>query len=118
MATPADLARLALALPGVTGDGVVFGVGRKGICWAYLARAEPKAPRQIIDGVVAIRCAMATKEMLIEAAPDRFFDDDHYRNYPAVLVRLEAVDTDELAGLLRSAWTIQAPATLRKANPL
>ena len=47
--------------------------------------------------------------MLIAAAPGRFFDDDHYRGYPAVLVRLDAIDADELDPLLRSAWRLIAP---------
>ncbi len=69
-----------------------------------------------MPGVVAIRCDIAAKDMLLESAPDRFFDDDHYRGYPAVLVRLEAVDVDELAGLLQAAWRIQAPARFTTAR--
>jgi hypothetical protein len=116
MATPADLDRIALSLPGVAGEGVNFGVGKKGLCWSYLARAKPKAKREIVPGVVAIRCDLAAKEMLIETAPDRFFDDDHYRGYPAILARLEALDVPELEGLIRSAWAIQAPRSLQKGS--
>ncbi|QTC90551.1 MmcQ/YjbR family DNA-binding protein [Brevundimonas goettingensis] len=114
MATPADLARIALALPGVSGEGVGFGVGKKGLCWSYLARATPKAKREVVPGVVAIRCDLAAKEMLIETVPDRFFDDDHYRGYPAVLARLETLEVSELEGLIRSAWMIQAPKSLKR----
>ena len=42
---------------------------------------------------------MVRKELLIEAAPDRFFDDPHYRGYPAVLVRLKAIGKRELGAL-------------------
>jgi len=114
MATPADLSRIALSLPGVSGEGLGFGVGKKGLSWSYLARARPKAKREVVPGVVAIRCDLAAKEMLIETAPDRFFDDDHYRGYPAVLARLGALDVSELEGLIRSAWAIQAPKSLQK----
>jgi len=116
------LKALALALPEVVG-GVAsngqfgFEVGGKGLAWAYLARPAPKAQRVLVPGVVAIRCTMETREMLIEAAPDRFFTDDHYRNYPAVLVRLARIEDDELAGLLRRAWTIVAPKALQKRHP-
>ncbi len=116
MATPADLSRIALSLPGVTGEGLGFGVGKKGLCWSYLARAKPKAKRELVPGVVAIRCDLAAKEMLIETAPERFFDDDHYRGYPAVLTRLEMLDVSELEGLVRSAWAIQAPKSLQKGS--
>ncbi|WP_298159464.1 MmcQ/YjbR family DNA-binding protein [Brevundimonas sp.] len=118
MATTTDLSRLALALPGMEGEGVNFGVGRRAVCWAYLARARPKSKREAVPGVVAIRCDIAAKDMLIEAAPDRFFDDDHYRGYPAVLVRLEAIEVAELQALLEAGWRIQAPPSFRKSKAI
>ncbi|HJV43816.1 MmcQ/YjbR family DNA-binding protein [Caulobacter sp.] len=115
-------AKLALALPEVTGGAnetgqVGFEVGGKGLAWGYLARPAPKAKRVLVPGVLAIRCTRETKEMLLEAAPDRFFTDDHYRNYPAVLVRLAAIEADELAGLLRGAWKTVAPTAIKKRHP-
>jgi hypothetical protein len=53
--------------------------------------------------ILAVRCAIERKDMLIAAAPDIYFDDDHYRGFPAVLVRLEAIGGDELCRLLQSA---------------
>lgn len=50
--------------------------------------------------------------MLIEAAPDRFFDDDHYRGFAAVLVRLTVIDEAELDELLRAAWQLSSPKRL------
>lgn len=114
----AALRRLALALPEIVaspdGARLAFEVHGKGIAWSYFARAHPKARRELVEGVIAVRCLRETKEMLLEAAPDRFFDDDHYRGYPAVLVRLEAIDEAELAGLLAQAWRILAPKALVK----
>ena len=119
MVSAEQLQALALALPEVAGavsDSGQFGfeVGGKGLAWAYLARPAPKAKRVLVSGVVAIRCAMETKELLLEAAPERFFTDDHYRGYPAVLVRLSEIEADELAGLLRQAWKIVAPKPIAK----
>jgi hypothetical protein len=114
----ATLRRLALALPEVKaspeGERLAYDVGGKGIAWSYTARPKPKARREVVEGVIAVRCRRETKEMLLEAAPDRFFDDDHYRGFPAVLVRLEAIDEAELAGLLAQAWRILAPKALVK----
>ena len=114
----AALRRLALALPEIEaspdGARLAFEVRGKGIAWSYFARAHPKARRELVEGVIAVRCLRETKEMLLEAAPDRFFDDDHYRGFPAVLVRLEAIDEAELAGLLAQAWRILAPKALVK----
>lgn len=119
MVSAEQLEALALALPEVAGavsDSGQFGfeVGGKGLAWAYLARPAPKARRVLVPGVVAIRCTMETKELLLEAAPERFFTDDHYRGYPAVLVRLSQIEADELAGLLRQAWKIVAPRPIAR----
>lgn len=118
-----ELRALALALPEVTGgvgDGgqIGFEVGGKGLAWAYLARPASKARRELVPGVVAIRCTMDTKELLLEAAPERFFTDDHYRTYPAVLVRLAEIEADELAGLLRQAWRIVAPRAIARKHEI
>lgn len=117
----ATLRRLAIALPQVDdrsgADRLAFEVAGKGIAWTYLVRAAPKKPRLPQIDVLAVRCEMARKEMLIEAAPDRFFDDDHYRGFPAVLVRLDAIEADELTGLLRDAWRLQAPKKLQGELP-
>ncbi len=114
-----QLRDIALALPEViqgvgSENRLAFEVGGKGLAWAYIARHAPKARRALVPGVIAIRCAMETKEMLLDAAPERFFTDDHYRGYPAILVRLAEIEADELAGLLRQAWKIVAPRAIAK----
>jgi hypothetical protein len=52
------------------------------------------------------------KEMLIRAEPDKFFTVAHYDGHPSVLVRLSAVDRDELGELLTDAWRARAPKRL------
>jgi hypothetical protein len=111
------LRRLAMALPeaeeGAGEKGFDFRVrGGKGFAWTFQERIAPRKPRRPRTDVLAVRCDLETKEMLISAAPERFFDDDHYRGYPAVLVRLEAIDAGELEGLLRGAWRLSAPRRL------
>jgi hypothetical protein len=114
-----DVRRIALALPQVTeapaADRLAFSVAAKPIAWTYLERLQPKAPRRPRLDVLAVRCPIEKKELLIEAAPEIYFDDDHYRGYPAVLVRLTAVDEAERGALLGDAWSIQAPKRLRKS---
>ena len=110
--------RLALSLPeaedGSKGEQAAYTVRGKGFAWTYLERIAPKTPRRARPDVLAVRCPLETKEMLIEAAPERFFDDDHYRGFPAVLVRLEATDEEELLGLLWGGWRAVARAALVK----
>jgi hypothetical protein len=120
MVTPDQARALAGALPLVedtsSDRALAFAIAGKGFAWSLMERDAPKKPRVPVLGVLAVRCDIARKEMLIEAAPDVFFSTDHYRGYPAVLVRLEAVEADELAGLLADAWAIQAPARLKKSH--
>ena len=118
MVTEHQLSALAMALPeveaGANGAQIAYSVGGKGFAWGYVARPAPKAKRVLVPGVIAVRCRIETREMLIEAAPERFFTDDHYRGYPAALVRLAEIEADELAGLLREAWKIAAPKAVAR----
>ena len=113
--------RLALALPETTdeseGARLSFKVAGKGFAWTFMRREAPKRPRAPDPSVLAIRCELPRKELLIEAAPDRFFDDPHYLGFPAVLARLARLDEPELAQLLAAAWRLQAPRKLAKAHP-
>lgn len=116
--TPAEVRAMVAGLPGLQDrsgeDRLALEVGGKGFAWSLMERTAPKKPRVPILDVLAVRCDIARKELLIEAAPETFFSTDHYRGYPAVLVRLETVEADELKSLLADAWAIQAPAKLKK----
>jgi hypothetical protein len=108
--------RLALALPQVVetsqGARLAFEVEGRGIAWTFMVREARGKPRVPNPEVLAIRCELPRKELLIEAAPEVFFEDDHYRGYPAVLARLAAIEEAELAALLGAAWRLQAPKRL------
>jgi hypothetical protein len=47
--------------------------------------------------------------------PAVYFGTPHSAGYPAVLVRLDVIDSDELFGLLRDAWLARAPKRLSRA---
>lgn len=44
-----------------------------------------------------------------------FYITDHYRDYPAILVRLSEIDGDQLADLLEMGWRFVAPKRLLAA---
>jgi hypothetical protein len=67
-------------------------------------------------GTVVLVCSHEDKAMLMEAAPHIYFETDHYRGYPLVLARMEAIGDAELAHRLDLAWRIQAPKSLLKAR--
>jgi hypothetical protein len=63
--------------------------------------------------VLAVRVAnLAEKDELLAAEPEKFFTEPHYNGFPAVLVRLPAIDASELAELITDAWRCQAPRPL------
>jgi hypothetical protein len=118
----ASLRRIAAALPGArdesTADRLAFTVNDKGFAWSFLERLHPKKPRVPSLAVIAVRCPMERKDLLIEAAPDIYFDDDHYRGYQAVLVRLDAIGEAELRALLADACAWQAAKPVRRKTRL
>jgi hypothetical protein len=68
-------------------------------------RTEPRA--------LVLRVAdLGEREALLQGQPDVFFSTPHYDGHPYVLVRLEAVDREELAELLEEAWRVRAPKRL------
>lgn len=121
MATQDDVRRLALALPEASEDDDRFAFSvinkgkRKNFAWVWAERVEPKKPRVSRPDVLAVRVAnQLDKDELLNSDPDKFFTEPHYNGFPAVLVRLTAVDVDELAELLTDAWCCQAPRALVK----
>jgi hypothetical protein len=117
MVDRATVHRLAVQLP-ETVDGsderrLAYSVGGKGFAWSWNERVHPKKPRVPRLDVLAVRCPLERKEMLVEAAPEIYFDEEHYRGFPAVLVRLANIEEAELAALLGDAWRLQAPKRLR-----
>ena len=55
------------------------------------------------------------KEALIAERPDVYFTTPHFDGYPAILVRLDAIDLDELRELVVEAWLARAPKRVADA---
>lgn len=122
MATPADARKLAAALEGAhdesTDARLTFSIGGKGFAWSFMKRPAPKVARVPEIGVLAVACPLDSKQLLIEAAPDIYFNDPHYNGYPAALVRLRAIGKRELAALLTKACDMKRPKPrAKKAAP-
>lgn len=52
------------------------------------------------------------KRGLVSSEPEKFFTTPHYDGHASVLVRLAAVDEDELRELLTESWRLRAPGKL------
>ncbi|MFH8251072.1 MmcQ/YjbR family DNA-binding protein [Microbacterium sp. B2969] len=76
---------------------------------AALGRSWPDGP------VVGVRTdGLDGKEALLESFPEEFFTIPHFDGYPAVLVRLDAIDADFLREVVTDAWLLKAPKAVAK----
>lgn len=96
--------RLALALPEVE-EGTWFGTP------AFRVR-EKSFTRLREEGVLVVLVSLFERAYLMEDFPQAFYITDHYRDYPAMLVRLSAVTEAQLRERLEAAWRIRAPKRL------
>ena len=63
---------------------------------------------------LVVMCELEEKEMLMAFDPSRYFETDHYRGWPAILVRIHRIEPAELRHRLRRAFLLQAPKTLAR----
>jgi hypothetical protein len=67
-------------------------------------------------GVLVVMCPLGLKEALMEAEPELYFETPHYSGWPAMLVRLDAIDDARLKDRIECAWAQKAPKRLAKAR--
>lgn len=106
MATWEDVVAIGERLPEVT-EGTWWGtpgllIGKRGFC---RLRTNPEA-------LVVKVADLDDREALLRGDPGTYFITPHYEGSAHVLVRLEAIDADELAGLIEDAWRLTAPPRL------
>jgi len=94
----------ATKLPDIE-EGTSFGTPSLKVCGKLLTRLKDA-------DTLVVRCPPEEKALLIEAAPDIYFQTDHYKGWPALLVRLSRINDAELRHRLERAWRFQAPAKL------
>ena len=119
MATWKDVRRIAQHFPDLTEKSPRdWRVRDKMVVWerplrqvdlAFLGESAPSG------AIMGARVAdEGVKEALVADAPDIYFTTPHFNGYPAVLVRLAAISSKELAELVEEAWLDRAPKTLVK----
>ena len=123
MATWDDVRRMALALPETTErlsrDLRQWRVRDKLFVWERpLRRADHEAlGAGAPDG--PLRGAhvepLGATEALIADDPTVFFTTPHFDGYPAVLLRLDAIATEDLHEVIVEAWLARAPKRLARA---
>jgi hypothetical protein len=96
----------ALALPG-TELSTSYGrpaVKVNGKAFLYPGREQ---------GSFAVASPLGEKELLIETDPETFWETDHYRGWPAVLVRYGSADPERIRTVISRAWWDKAPRAIR-----
>ena len=92
------------ALPGVE-QSISYGTPSLKVRGKFMARLRD-------DETLVVKCPREEKSMLMEAAPEIFYETDHYKGHDSFLVRLAAADDRTLRGRLETAWRMQAPPRL------
>lgn len=105
----ARLVRLAAGLPEVT-------TGTSYRTPALLVRGKSFLRLWEDSETAVLLCPLEHKEFLLAAAPDIYYETEHYRGWPAVLIRLGAISDDELRLRLIDGWRHKAPKRLVAAH--
>ncbi len=107
MVTEDDVRRAALSLPGAY-EKESYGGSPS---W----RTKPRMftwIRDEDDALVVWVESVEEKEALLASGSDKFFTTSHYDGHPVVLVRMAAIDVDELTELIDESWCNRAPRAL------
>jgi hypothetical protein len=107
MADAQAATRIAESLPDVEA-GTSYGTPSWKVRGKFFARLRDG------DTVLVAKVEKGEKQLLMEAEPDKFFETPHYQGYGYVLVRLAAIDDEELGEVLEDAWRLAAPKRLVK----
>lgn len=124
MQTLDDVARVALAFPGVT-EGVdkyrkisrTWDVDGKTFAWERpFSKADIKRYGETVppEGpILAVRTAdLHEKEAILAAGPGSFFTIPHFNGFKAYLIQLGEVTPEDLRQALTDGWLALAPPAL------
>jgi len=104
--TEDDVRRVALSLPATT-EKPSYGMPGFRVNDKLFARIREEG-----DLLVLWVADLEEKDELLAADPAKFTTTPHYDGYAMVLVRMAAVDEEELRELLTDAWRVRAPKRL------
>jgi hypothetical protein len=102
----ARVRKLGLALPGVE-LGTSYGTPALKVRKRLLVRMKEDG-----ETLVLLTGDLDEKELLMTTHPGIFFETDHYKGWPAVLVRLKEISDELLGALLEESWRREAPKKL------
>jgi hypothetical protein len=83
--------------------------------WRVRGKLFAWEARERDGGGLAVRVDREEKQLILEGDPEVYFTSPHYRGYPGIQIRLDAIEVEELRSRLEDAWLIQAPKRLAAA---
>jgi hypothetical protein len=101
-----DVVAIGLALPGAE---LSRSYGRP----ALKVRGKAFAATGKADDHFVLMAELDEIDVLMDTEPRVFFQTDHYKGWPAVLVRYGSADPERIAALLERAWERRASKTQR-----
>jgi hypothetical protein len=106
-----DVRRLLLGLPNVT-EGTSYGMPSFLLNGRFLARFRDD------DTVLVLQLAtIMDRDLLMQMDPRAFFFTEHYRDYPAVLIRLAEVPRALLTTVVTDSWHHVSTLPPRRPRP-
>jgi hypothetical protein len=103
-----EMREIALSFPGVS-EGSSYGKPSFLVNKKFFTRL-----RRDDASLVLLEVSFDEREMLIEAEPKTFHFTAHYKDYPAVLARLESLHPGSFRAFLERRWRRIAPKKLVK----
>ena len=107
--TEDDVRQIALSLPEVE-EASAYGKPAFKAFGKFLTRV-----RKEDNSIVLVGVDFDERDMLMEAEPSIFHITPHYRDYPSVLARLDAVESGTVRSFLERRWRQCAPKKFLKA---
>lgn len=106
--TAAELKKIALSFPEAN-EKPSYGKPSFFVAKKFFTRlrAEDNSLVMVVDG-------MDQRDMMLELDPRTYHITDHYKDYPAVLVRMERITAEEVRVMLERRWRNIAPKKLLK----
>ena len=93
-----DYRAIVMSFPGVE-EGTSYGYPAFLVRKKFISRL-----RREDNSVVFLDVGPDEREMMIEAEPQTFHFTAHYKDYAAVLARLDTLSPDALRGLIERRW--------------
>jgi hypothetical protein len=98
-----DVCAIALAWPGVE-VSTSYGTPALKVKGKLLARLKEDGDSLAVFGI-----GFDERDLLLEAEPEIFYLTDHYRGWPALLIRLSRASPSQTTHLLLGCWKTMVP---------